>query len=67
MAMNNYYEMISGIRGLHSQSITSNFHFQTHEDDLIYLLVLADKENGSFAPCAYWPKFYANFIISRYT
>lgn len=36
------------------------------KSELIYLLVLADKENGSFAPGAYWPRFYANFIISRY-
>ena len=36
------------------------------KSELIYLLVLADKENGSIAPGAYWPRFYANFIISRY-
>jgi hypothetical protein len=34
--------------------------------DLIYLLVLADKENESVAPGAYWPRFYAKFIIGRY-
>lgn len=36
------------------------------KSELIYLLVLADKENGSIAPGAYWPRFYANLIISRY-
>jgi hypothetical protein len=36
------------------------------KSELIYLLVLAEKENGSVAPGAYWPRFYANFIISRY-
>jgi len=34
--------------------------------ELIYLLVLADKENVSIAPGAYWPRYYANFIINRY-
>jgi hypothetical protein len=33
--------------------------------DLIYLLVLTDKENESVAPGA-WPRFYAKFIIGRY-
>lgn len=36
------------------------------KSDLIYLLVLADKENESIAPGAYWPRFYAKFIIGRY-
>jgi hypothetical protein len=36
------------------------------KSELIYLLVLADKENTSVAPGAYWPKFYANFITNRY-
>ena len=36
------------------------------KSELIYLLVLADKENASVAPGAYWPRFYANFIINRY-
>lgn len=36
------------------------------KSELIYLLVLADKENGSIAPGAYRPRFYANLIISRY-
>ncbi len=36
------------------------------KSELIYLLVLADKKNGVVAPGAYWPRFYAKFIISRY-
>jgi hypothetical protein len=36
------------------------------KSELIYLLVLTDKENGSVAPGAYWPRFYAKSIISRY-
>jgi hypothetical protein len=37
------------------------------KSELIYLLVLVDKENGSVAPGTYWPRFHANFIINRYT
>jgi hypothetical protein len=36
------------------------------KSELIYLLVSKDKENGSVAPGAYWPRFYAKSIISRY-
>ena len=36
------------------------------KSELIYLLVLMEKENGSVAPGAYWPGFYAKSIISRY-
>jgi hypothetical protein len=36
------------------------------KSELIYLLVLAGKENAYVAPGAYWPRFYANFIINRY-
>jgi NAD(P)H-hydrate epimerase len=36
------------------------------KSELIYLLVSAEKKNGVVAPSAYWPRFYANFIISRY-
>jgi hypothetical protein len=36
------------------------------KSELIYLLVSAEKKNGVVAPGAYWPRFYANFIISRY-
>jgi NAD(P)H-hydrate epimerase len=37
------------------------------KSELIYILVSADKENGRMAPGAYWPIFYANFIVGRYT
>jgi NAD(P)H-hydrate epimerase len=36
------------------------------KSELIYLLVSAEKKNRVVAPGAYWPRFYANFIISRY-
>jgi len=36
------------------------------KSELIYLLVSADKKNGVVAPGAYWPTFYAKYIISRY-
>ena len=36
------------------------------KSELIYLLVSADKKNGVIAPGAYWPRFYAKYIISRY-
>jgi hypothetical protein len=36
------------------------------KSELIYLLVLAEKESGVIAPGAYWPRFYAKSIIRRY-
>jgi hypothetical protein len=36
------------------------------KSELIYLLVLAEKKNGFIAPGAYWPRFYAKFIVGRY-
>ena len=36
------------------------------KSELIYILVSAEKQNGLVAPGAYWPRFYANFIVSRY-
>ena len=36
------------------------------KSELTYLLVSADKKNGVVAPGAYWPRFYAKYIISRY-
>jgi hypothetical protein len=36
------------------------------KSELIYLLVSAEKKNGVVAPGAYWPRFYAKHIISRY-
>jgi hypothetical protein len=36
------------------------------KSELIYILVSAEKQNGLVAPGAYWPRFYANFIVNRY-
>jgi hypothetical protein len=36
------------------------------KSDLIYLLVLADKQQISEAPGAHWENYYANFFVSRY-
>ena len=34
--------------------------------DLIYLLVLVDKQQMSEAPGVRWENYYADFFISRY-
>jgi hypothetical protein len=36
------------------------------KSDLIYLLVLVDKQQMSEAPGSRWENFYADFFISRY-
>ena len=36
------------------------------KSDLIYLLVLADKQQISEAPGAHWENYYADFFVSRY-
>lgn len=36
------------------------------KSELIYLFVSADKRNGSAAPGAYWPRFYAKYFGNRY-
>jgi len=36
------------------------------KSELIYLLVSAEKRNGSVAPGAYWPRFYAKYFVNRY-
>jgi hypothetical protein len=36
------------------------------KSDLIYLLVLADKQQMSEAPGAHWENFYADFFVDRY-
>ena len=36
------------------------------KSDLIYLLVLADKQQISEAPGAHWENYYANFFVNRY-
>jgi hypothetical protein len=34
--------------------------------DLIYLLVLVDKQQNAEAPGAHWERYWADFFISRY-
>jgi hypothetical protein len=36
------------------------------KSDLIYLLVLVDKQRQTEAPGAHWERYYADFFISRY-
>jgi hypothetical protein len=36
------------------------------KSDLIYLLVLVDKQQMSEAPGARWENYYADFFVSRY-
>ncbi len=36
------------------------------KSDLIYLLVLVDKQQMSEAPGAQWEQYYADFFVSRY-
>jgi hypothetical protein len=36
------------------------------KSDLIYLLVLVDKQQMSEAPGARWEQYYADFFVSRY-
>src|SRR6266567_149297 len=36
------------------------------KSDLIYLLVLADKQQMSEAPGAHWENYYADFFVNRY-
>ncbi|HEX6542705.1 MAG TPA: hypothetical protein VF040_13200 [Ktedonobacterales bacterium] len=36
------------------------------KSDLIYLLVLADKEQRREAPGSRWDRYYADFFLSRY-
>ena len=36
------------------------------KSDLIYLLVLVDKQQTSEAPGAHWENYYADFFVNRY-
>lgn len=36
------------------------------KSELVYLLVLAEKERNLMAPGARWPQYYAGFLIDRY-
>ena len=37
------------------------------KSELVYLLVMAEKERSLMAPGADWIRYYANFFIERYT
>jgi len=37
-----------------------------NKSELVYLLVMAEKEMALMAPGADWPRYYANFFIERY-
>ena len=37
------------------------------KSELVYLLVMAEKERALMAPGADWPRYYTNFFIERYT
>ncbi len=36
------------------------------KSELVYLLVMVEKERAMMAPGADWPAYYANFFIERY-
>ena len=36
------------------------------KSELVYLLVMVEKERALMAPGADWPRYYANFFIERY-
>jgi hypothetical protein len=36
------------------------------KSDLIYLLVLVDKQQMSEAPGAHWEHYYADYFVNRY-
>jgi hypothetical protein len=36
------------------------------KSELVYLLVMAEKERALMAPGSDWPRYYANFFIERY-
>jgi hypothetical protein len=36
------------------------------KSDLIYLLILVDKQQMSATPGAHWENYYADFFVSRY-
>ncbi|HEY7534448.1 MAG TPA: hypothetical protein VH878_00700 [Thermodesulfobacteriota bacterium] len=37
------------------------------KSELVYLLVMAEKERALMAPGADWYRYYSNFFIERYT
>ncbi|MBI2487371.1 MAG: hypothetical protein HYW01_10535 [Deltaproteobacteria bacterium] len=36
------------------------------KSELVYLLVMVEKERAMMAPGSNWPTYYANFFIERY-
>lgn len=46
--------------------LESMLHAKLLKSDLIYLLVLADKQQQLEAPGAAWERWYADFFIRRY-
>ena len=36
------------------------------KSELVYLLVMVEKERGMMAPGSDWARYYANFLIERY-
>ena len=36
------------------------------KSELVYLLVMVEKERALMAPGADWPRYYTNFFIERY-
>ena len=48
------------------ESLGEHLNATFTKTELVYLLVLADKEHNTRAPGAKWPLFYARFFIGRY-
>ena len=48
------------------EELTEILRAKFTKSELIYLLVLVDKEQALKAPGSYWPIYYAKFFIDRY-
>jgi hypothetical protein len=48
------------------EELTQILRAKFTKSELIYLLVLVDKEQVLNAPGAYWPGYYAKFFMERY-
>jgi hypothetical protein len=48
------------------QGIEQRLDANLLKSDLIYLLVLADKQQNMEAPGGRWERYYAEFCLSRY-
>lgn len=49
-----------------AQELETRLDAKLLKSDLIYLLVLADKEQQREAPGSRWERYYADFFLSRY-